>query len=248
MIKLLLLDGDLITFRVSVLGLPLGLSKKIVDTTILSISERLKCKEGIFFLSGPNQYRKIMSASSTGPKYKGNRDGSEPEHRQALNDYLISDYDAVVLDGVEADDGMGIVQSYAMDNFGDAHTCIVTNDKDLDQIPGWHYNYPKKKLYWVTQKQADHFLNVQMITGDVADNVMGIRGMGPKKAEKYLATNANVKDLYTCPLQYERNLILLRILRELPPPEYLGKGSYQNLKSTLDSCISLLTKSLVGST
>lgn len=250
MIKLLLLDGDLLTYRTAAAtkGLRLDLAKKTLDSTIMQIADRLKCRDGIFFLSGAKQYRRQMSSTSNGEVYKGNRKTDPPPYRQALNDYLVSDYDAVVLDGIEADDGMGIMQCYALDRYRDMHTCIVTNDKDLDQIPGWHYNYPKKNLYWVTQAQADHFLQVQLITGDVADNVHGIRGMGPKKAEKYITTGADIKDLYSCPIQYERNLILLKILRELPPQEYLGKESYRNLRNTLDSCTSLLTRKLVGNT
>ena len=248
MIKHLLLDGDILTYRVAALGLHLDLSKRILDSTILSISEYLKCNEGTFFLSGSNQYRRQMSATSKGPDYKGNRTYEPPRIRDDLNRYLVTDYDGILLEGIEADDGMGILQSYAMDNLGSNDTCIVTIDKDLDQIPGWHYNYVKKSLYWVTPAQAERFLKTQMITGDVADNVFGIKGMGIKKANKYIDTGASVKDLYTCPMTYERNLILLTILRTYPPPEYLGKVSYQNLKSTLDSCISSLTKSLEGST
>lgn len=190
-----------------------------------------------------------MSSTSNGVVYKGNRTAPPPDNREPLNDYLISDYDAVKLEGLEADDGMGIMQCYALDYLGSNDTCIVTIDKDLDGIPGWHYNYVKRNLYWVTPTQADYFLKMQLITGDIADNVVGIKGMGPKKAAKFLADpNANVRDLYECQTDYDRNLMLLRILRELPPPEWLGKDSYLNLKSTLDSCTSLLTSKLEGST
>ena len=248
MIKLLLLDGDLLTYRTAALGLHPDLSRKVLDTTILAVSERLKCSKGIFFISGPNQFRRRMSTTSEGKEYKGNRTQPEPSCRQELNDYLVSDYDAVVLEGLEADDGMGIIQSYAMCNLGSNETCIVTNDKDLDQIPGWHYNHVKRRLYWVTPTEADKFLQTQLITGDVADNVEGIRGMGPKKAKKYLDTGASPKDLYTCETTYYRNLMLLEILRSPPPQEYLGKEQYRTLKSTLDSCILLLTRTLEGST
>lgn len=248
MIKHLLLDGDILTYRTAALGLRLDLSKKVLDTTILGISDSLKCSTGTFLLSGDNQYRRRMSDTSQGKGYKANRSSPPPEGRQELNEYLITDYDAVVLDGIEADDGMGIMQCHAMGNLGSNDTCIVTIDKDLDQIPGWHYNYVKRNLYWITPLQADEFLQTQLITGDVADNVYGIKGMGPKKAKKYLDTGANVEDLYECKVQYQRNLILLRILREYPPPEYLGKDTYQSLRSTLDSCISSLTKQLEGNT
>jgi 5'-3' exonuclease len=62
----------------------------------------------------------------------------------------------------------------------------VSIDKDLDMIPGHHYNPVKKDHYYVNDKEAIKNFYRQILTGDKVDNVQGLRGIGPKKADKIL--------------------------------------------------------------
>ena len=60
-------------------------------------------------------------------------------------------------------------------------------DKDLNQIPGKHFNYNNNTLYEVTEKTGMYNLCMQLITGDITDSkITGIRGYGQKKAKKLL--------------------------------------------------------------
>jgi len=257
----LLIDGDILLYRTAWSTEKVGYhaAKARLDSTIMRVADKLDCHDGTIFLTGPHQFRKQVSKTSDGPAYKGNRKGAKiPQHLGQLRDYLISDYDAISLAGIEADDGMGILQCEAHSLGYLNETCLVTTDKDLDQIPGWHYNL--KSLKYVTEEEADLFLYTQLITGDNADNVYGIRGMGPVKAKKYLEENphpSSILDLYVCQnlndpdegaQRYYRNKLLLAILRDYPQPELLGKDVHQSLISTLDSCISSLTRKLEEST
>jgi 5'-3' exonuclease len=63
----------------------------------------------------------------------------------------------------------------------------VSIDKDLRNVPGWHWN-PDKEVepVYITQEQADLTLHIQWISGDSTDNIYGAYGWGPKKAEKLL--------------------------------------------------------------
>ena len=82
--------------------------------------------------------------------------------------------------GYEADDLVGILAT-AIPN-----CLIVSNDKDLNQIPGNHYDPQKNKLFTVTVDEARKQKYMQWIHGDSVDGIPGIPGIGPRKAEKFL--------------------------------------------------------------
>ena len=63
-------------------------------------------------------------------------------------------------------------------------------------IPGRHYNFVKDEF--ITQSNFDaikHFY-MQCLQGDRADNIKGIPGIGPKKAERILAGCTNEEELF----------------------------------------------------
>lgn len=122
--------------------------------------------------------------------YKENRaDSPKPYHYDAIKDYLINKWGAVVVEGQEADDKMAQEQwkdFIASPKDMDCETVICTIDKDLDMVPGWHYNWRKDVLYWQDMAPALLFFYTQLLTGDRVDNIQGVPGIGPKKAEAIL--------------------------------------------------------------
>jgi hypothetical protein len=62
---------------------------------------------------------------------------------------------------------------------------IATKDKDLDLIPGWHYNWSKTKkddgVYYVSPVEANRAFYAQLIQGDATDNIPGIFHWSDKK-------------------------------------------------------------------
>lgn len=132
------------------------------------------------FISGKENFRKELA---TIKKYKGNRDTlHKPKYYDSIGDYLIQRWHAKVSVGQEADDDMGIAQCSAPENT----TVIVTTDKDLLMIPGWNYNWVKDVLSYVDENSADLMLFYQMLVGDAADNIPGIKGVGDKTAQKLM--------------------------------------------------------------
>ena len=62
---------------------------------------------------------------------------------------------------------------------------IVSTDKELDQIPGVHYNWVKDEIYKIDSFNASRNMWMRVLSGDSTANIQGIPGMGPKKADKY---------------------------------------------------------------
>lgn len=133
-------------------------------------------------LTGKGNFRNEVAFTKP---YKGNRKKEKPTHYQAIRDYMVSKYHAKIIDGEEADDYLGYTQ-YAGWLDDEGASVIVTIDKDLDTIPGLHFNPVKEQEYYVDEEEANRFFLTQLISGDAADNIPGIPGMGPKKATKFL--------------------------------------------------------------
>ena len=85
---------------------------------------------------------------------------------------------------MEADDLVSIWAHESRNH--DEQYVICGIDKDLLQIPGNHYNYGKDSWKFVDDDAAHYNLMLQCLIGDNSDNIPGIKGVGPKKAEKIL--------------------------------------------------------------
>ena len=113
------------------------------------------------------------------PEYKANRKSPRPVHYEALRQFLVEEWGAIMVEVIEADDALAIAQS--------DDTIIVSIDKDLDMVPGWHYNFVKEIKYYVHEDEAIRNFYIQLLMGDAADNVKGLKGIGEKKADKILS-------------------------------------------------------------
>lgn len=146
-----------------------------VKTVILDIVDLFQ-GDKVLYLTGPGNYRDDIA---TIQPYKGNRDTThKPKYYKEIKEYLVNKWGAVVVEGREADDALGCDQWNAERDT----TVIVSIDKDLDNIPGWHYNWRKKEVYYVDDEEADIKFWTQALTGDATDHIQGIPGIGPKKA------------------------------------------------------------------
>ena len=177
-----IIDGDILCYRV---GFACNEEpEKVAIRTMADMLEELIFIElssniHVGYLTGKDNYRHDIAKTQP---YKGNRkDAPRPVHLHSLREYLITAWDFRVADGQEADDAIGIHATLTRDN-----SIIVSIDKDLDMIPGHHYNPVKKDHYYVNDKEAIKDFYRQLLTGDKVDNVQGLRGIGPKKADKIL--------------------------------------------------------------
>lgn len=131
------------------------------------------------FLTGKSNFRYEYAVTAD---YKGNRKGAEkPTHYHLLREYLVSSWDALVVEGMEADDMLAIRATELGDD-----SIIVTLDKDLDQVSGWHYNFVKKTKYYIAEDEGLLNFYKQFLIGDAVDNIKGAKGIGEKKSHKLL--------------------------------------------------------------
>lgn len=178
-------------------------AKKLIQKILL----RADADSYQLYLTGKDNFREEIATIAP---YKGNRDSThKPYHYDSLKRYLIENWGAIVIDGMEADDAMSIEQINTFRGQGTnkildpeifkdlvGGSIIATIDKDLDGVPGWHYNWNKDKLYWVTDREATYWFYTQLLTGDTVDNIKGVPRVGEKGAEKAYKGCETEEDLY----------------------------------------------------
>ena len=142
------------------------------------------------YLTGKGNFRHEIAVTEP---YKGNRKEKEkPVHLEAIRQYLIKDWNAVVSEGEEADDLIAIDATAIPDSI------IVSLDKDFNQVPGKHYNFNKQDLYDVSEDEGLLFFYRQIIMGDKADNIVGVHGIGEKKSQKLLEDLSEIEMYNKC--------------------------------------------------
>lgn len=136
-------------------------------------------------------------------EYKANRKKySKPIHYQAVRDYYVKKWNAQIVSGIEADDAVCMEQYKCYSNIWVENneyeeitidklnyliktkvlpSIICGIDKDLDQIPGLHYNYRNDHVYYITPLQGCRNFYKQMLVGDTSDNILRIVSRWKKK-------------------------------------------------------------------
>jgi 5'-3' exonuclease len=173
-----LVDGDIVVYRAAASAEDdeVWIACARADQMMQDIIADTGSTEYSVYLTGKGNFRRELTET-----YKANRPDNRPKHWAAVRDYLVMQHKAVVCDGFEADDQLGVDQDKTHGT-----TVICSIDKDLLQIPGKHYNFVKKIHQEVTHDQGLKALFIQSLVGDRSDNISGIGGIGPVKAEKVL--------------------------------------------------------------
>jgi len=68
---------------------------------------------------------------------------------------------------------------------------VASIDKDYKQVPNllfYNYHSMHLNLSLIEEAEAVRFFFMQMLMGDSSDNVVGIKGVGDKKADKILGS------------------------------------------------------------
>jgi len=165
-----------------------------LEQTMTELCMDLDCEDYKGFLTGKGNFRESIAVTVP---YKGQRIAEKPVHLQALRDHLVNSWGFEVVQGIEADDAVGIA-AYAVP---EDQSIMVHIDKDLNQFRGWHYNYRKKEKYYVTEFEGLTAFYTQILTGDRIDNIVGLKGIGPVKAKKVLEKCTNENELYQAVLK-----------------------------------------------
>ena len=119
------------------------------------------------------------------PDYKTHRKSSKkPPHLSDIVAHIREEYPVKDIPYLEGDDVLGIIHTRNVDS-----SVIISTDKDMATVPGWHYN-PNKDYgngpRYVDQGYATRWLLTQTLAGDPTDGYKGARGIGPKKTDLIL--------------------------------------------------------------
>lgn len=154
----------------------------------------------------------FREALAEGKVYKGTRKQDKPFHWINLTAYILSQDGVRVSTGCEADDSIAIEHLLQA-----GQSIICTRDKDLRMVPGLHYGWecgkqpefgPVEydalgKIELIRGKSGNKikgggfkFFGSQLLTGDVVDNIGGLRGVGPVKAYELLADCASEREVF----------------------------------------------------
>lgn len=186
-----LVDGDIVAYRAaySTEGADLEVAHEkvdeLMDDIVFCTTQRDESLE--VFLTGKGNFRYDIY-----PEYKAHRkDTPKPEHLSPVRDYIVKEWNAVVSKGQEADDLIAI-RATELD-----YKCIIVSvDKDFKQVPCRLYNPTKGEWTDLTKHEAMTFFYSQILMGDRADNIIGLQGIGPVKANRALVDCTTEQELY----------------------------------------------------
>jgi 5'-3' exonuclease len=179
------IDGDIIAYRAafSTQGMfPEDARSKVDDLMEYVLEETLifyDPSDYEVYLTGSGNFRYDIAKSFP---YKENRSAVEkPVHLPVVREHLIDKWGAIVSEGEEADDLIGIAATkYGPD------TIVASIDKDMLQLPCKHFNFVTGKWTTVSEFEGLKAFYKQILTGDRIDNIVGLFRVGPVKAEKML--------------------------------------------------------------
>ena len=217
--NLLIVDGLNVAFRWRYKRVPYYTNDYV--RTIESLAKSYNCGKIVILADGGSTYRKNLY-----PDYKANRkdrykdqtESEKKEFEQFLAEFAnafkrLQDKGHLIIKqrGLEADD-LGKRKEFGVDE-----TWLISSDKDWDllikedvsrfstvtrketTIHNWdeHYNFDR-----------DMFLTFKCLAGDQGDNIPGIKGVGPKRAEQLIQQYGDLFDIYNaCPIDSKYKFI-----------------------------------------
>lgn len=199
---------------------PISHTYRAIDTSITNIIRKTGATDyRIYLKDRGDTFRDRLEYPV---KYKGGRQ-EKPSNFNEAKQYLAGLNNVVLVSGIEVDDALGINQ----DKTGNT-TVICTIDKDLDMIPGLHWDMKNEgMIYHISVVQGEQNFWKQMLTGDRVDNIIGIKGLGPVTADKLInhlryesLMREVVEEKYkehfgaNWKKMFDANMVLLKILTE----------------------------------
>lgn len=189
----LLIDGDILLYQATqaclqevewdekyvTVYLDKGELNMLIADMIGRYCGRFKTESFTICLSDYNRpFRKVLD-----PTYKAHREGTKKPLGYGYSVEMVEQtYPFARLPQLEADDVMGIMAT----NGGIKKPVIVSDDKDMRQIPGVLHIPRKNETLRISEEEAYRFHMQQTLEGDRADNYPGCPGIGAKRAEKAL--------------------------------------------------------------
>ncbi len=233
MSRSLLLDGDITVYQLaSSMEEPIDWGEGLwtlhsdeneavgrLESYLDGIKKHFDADKLIVVLSDVKNFRREIL-----PSYKENRAGKrKPVILPSLRQYMVKKHGALIWDGLEGDDVLGILASEPKTK---DERIIISIDKDMKTIPCKLYdsNKPEEGIKEYSESEADYWHLLQTLTGDSTDGYKGCPGIGPVKAERILASNptweAVVETYEASGLDEHEALVQARVARILRFTDY----------------------------
>lgn len=205
-----LIDGDVVAYWASAGcdDMPVEAALRKVDERIDDISDQIQTDNLRIYLTGSTNFRNDIA---TIQQYKGNRydaDGNrikpQPRWLKHTRKAMIDGHHAIVTEGIEADDALGIAQTKCNASPG-WESIISSVDKDLKIIPGMHHDmnsgyydivepFGYLRVLFPGQKNQKMvgtgvlFFYAQLLMGDAADWIPGLPKITQEIKEEFELT------------------------------------------------------------
>lgn len=215
--KQALIDGDVLRYEIGYAAEagwqkegppPFNYVEELLNARIANICALAEASDPIIYLTGKTNFRTQIAKKRP---YK-ERPSKKPWHFKNITAYMNGIYNVQLVEGLEADDLMSIEQTKRPNE-----TIICTRDKDLRQVPGWHYgwelgNQPSfGPLFvdefgkiWLSDNRKSIkgygglFFYSQCLTGDVVDTVPGLPKCGAVEAFELLGNTKTLDEAFKC--------------------------------------------------
>ena len=196
-----IIDGDILIYRACHKALKENLSvTEVFDDLLEELQDQMACESYSLHISGGGNFRKDLKQGFT--KYKGKR-REKPANYKFLRDYVLKNHETISVANYEADDTASIEGTALLK--AEKLFMVGTIDKDWKMIGGLFYNMQYKTLKAISKTEAIEYFHIQLITGDSVDNIPGVFGMGPKKAEKVVKGKTLIKQFESIIRQYKKH-------------------------------------------
>lgn len=155
------------------------------------------------------------------PTYKAHRKGQKPLCYWRLVDWMQEEGTVYLRPSLEADDCIGILATMAKNR---DKCIIISGDKDMRTLPGYHYDFLREVYEYISDEEADRSFFMQTLTGDTVDGYGGCPKVGKVNAERILdedcSWQAVVKAFEKQGLTERDALVQARVARILRASDY----------------------------
>lgn len=161
---------------------PLSHALNLINGMMEGMIKAIEPEQVTVLLTGGDNFREKVAQVK---EYKEKRKKKpKPLYYNEIREFMVRRWNAVIVDGCEADDVCAMIMDASVD---EGHPAVLaTVDKDLNSVAGLHYNYDKKEYFDVATDDALKFFYAQIIAGDDTDDIPGIYGIGVPTAMKIL--------------------------------------------------------------
>lgn len=180
--RLLLADGDALAYYCAGNDdTTTGLARRNLQDKLESAARAAGASDVRILVTSSASHKGHRYAIARAKPYQGKRDhGRRPKNWQFLRTLIEQDPRSVVTDTLEADDLFHINSV----QHGDENVAILTQDKDMRMVPGWHLHWENHSLTrvrpdtWALEANdkvyGRKWFWLQMLHGDTADNIPGL--------------------------------------------------------------------------